>query len=220
MKSAMVRAATVLALALATALAWPRPALGADGNWATSSVRVEYRNVPLPPAIPTWARPPVTVDGPVVWVVARLAPSVTAWADRLLEGSGQAQQRLFATAEEAVAQRSEALSPAQRAQVLEGVRERLKLWVDRESYVEVETAERPDAVWMRFGYPTALVTKALGYPIAGAATPSAAPPAVARPRPLQAPSRPLSDYVWESAWFATVVVVTVIVSGVAIALGR
>lgn len=189
------------------------------GSWHAGSQSITYQGLSLPPARPLWADRTVVVEGPIVWVVALLDPGLHSWHDRLLTGSMQAQQRLFAVLEDAVFRHDATESAAVRARHLARAKMRLKLQIDRESYQEVETAERPDAVWMRFGYSLAAIDRAVGFPLAAIATASVAFHPVLESQP-DAARHPVWDYVWEASWAVGVVAVTSLAVGVALALGH
>ncbi len=199
-----------------------QPAAGqplSSGSWNAGSQSVTYQGLSLPPDRPLWADRSVSVEGPIVWVVALLAPGIRSWHERLLAGSMQAQQRLFAVVEDAVFRHDATESADVRARDLAQAKMRLKLQVDREGYQEVETAERPDAVWIRFGYPAAAIDQAVGFALAPISTASIAFLGAPNSQPKVA-EHPVWDYVWEASWAAGVVAVTALAVGVALALGH
>ena len=135
-----------VALASPGGLVWGgAPALAATVSWDGATGHVDAGGVPRAALErrPDWAAEPVAVDGDVVWAVAILPPSVRTWNDRLAAGSRQAQQRLFAVAEEVVQARAAADPPDYQARLLASARYRLDNLVDRESFIKVQTVERP-----------------------------------------------------------------------------
>lgn len=167
---------------------------------------------------PDWGERQVALDGKILWVVAILPPSIQSWPDRVAAGTRQAETTLHAFADYLVRARTAEDPVDYRERQLTSVRFRLKAGVDREGFLKVETAERPRAVWMRFGYPAEKLEQALGFQLPGSVA-MQWPPRNPKPRTQAeaadgevAGERPhdLWDYVWEFSWLGGVAVVTVV----------
>lgn len=185
-----------------------------DVDWDSRTWEVRASGLPATAVAdrPDWGERQVVLDGKVLWVVAILPASVQTWTDRVNQGTRQAETTLHAFADYLVRARTAEDPEDYRERQLTSVRFRLKAGVDREGFVKVETAERPRAVWMRFGYPAEKLEEALGFQVPGAvdmAFPARAPKP--RRQTIAQAERPreAGDYIWEFGWLGGVALVTV-----------
>lgn len=194
-----------------------RSAPSSDFHW--ESPAWEVRTSGLPSAAmaerPEWGDRQIVLEGKILWVVAILPPSVKTWSERVDLGTRQAEATLQAFAEYLVEARSAEDPQDYRDRQISSVRFRLASGLDRQGFVKVETAERPRAVWMRFGYPAEKLEAALGFRLPGAVA-MQIPPKGHAPRQRLQQARQVGerppdvwDYIWELGWLGGVAAVTV-----------